>query len=306
MPSLAADGPDAVEKRRARAEVDRCAPRRLHLADRDQLIAERFERLHDRLELEVAPLLLRMPGVGEHAVRHVDRAEPERRVRRRARRGRERRHHRVQQGQRDRGTEGTVQERAAGQMLLRDDHGYSTLARATLLTVSPGSSLVRIWNGALSTMPMMIDAQAIVVLRRLFHDAPNDGHIGRFDPAAQGVGQHPFGERRDERIGPAQDGVAQRGGPIDLGSVRQHAGGVDRRAIGACIAPLPHRIEVLERKARRIDDAMAGRRRLDCSGAAPAAPAPSSAPSRRPCCFPRASARSAAAEAAACSGTWSG
>ena len=101
-----------------------------------------------------------MPRVGEHAVRHVDRAEPERRARRRARLRRERRHHRIQQGQRHRGAEGTAQERAAGQMLLRDDHGYSTrrLVRR-LLTVSAGSSLVRIWNGALSTMPMMIDAK---------------------------------------------------------------------------------------------------------------------------------------------------
>ena len=57
----------------------------------------------------------------------------------------------------DRSTEGAADEGAAGQVLLGDDHVYSTLARATLLTVSAGSSLVRIWNGALSIIPMMID-----------------------------------------------------------------------------------------------------------------------------------------------------
>ena len=80
VPSRSADRADAVQERRAGAEVDRLAPRRLHLADRHQLIAERLERLHHRLELRSSlPGLVRMPGVGKHAVRHVDRAEPERR-----------------------------------------------------------------------------------------------------------------------------------------------------------------------------------------------------------------------------------
>ena len=63
-----------------------------------------------------------MPGVGIHAARHVDRAEPERRARRRLRLRRERRHHGIEQRQRHRGAERAAQERAAGQMLLRDDH----------------------------------------------------------------------------------------------------------------------------------------------------------------------------------------
>ena len=105
------------------------------------------------------PVCVRMPRVGEHAARHVDRAEPERRARRRARLRRERRHHRVEQGQRHRGAEGAAQERAAGQMLLRDDHGYCPLGRSSATAVErrvrvpSGSSLVRIWNGALSTIP---------------------------------------------------------------------------------------------------------------------------------------------------------
>ena len=124
-----ADRADAVEERRARAEVDRFAPRRLHLADGDELIAEPLERLHDRLELEVAADGRRMPRVRVHAVRHVDGPEPERRLCRRPRLGRQGRHHRIEHGQRHRGAKGAAQERAAGQMLLRDDHGCCTLAK---------------------------------------------------------------------------------------------------------------------------------------------------------------------------------
>src|SRR5207248_11707145 len=120
---------------------------------------ERFERLHDRLELEVAAGLLRMPRVGEHAVGHVDGTEPERRLRSGARLRRERRHHRIQQRQRHRRAESTAHERAAGKMLLCNDHGFCTLACATRLTVPSGSSLVRIWNDALSMIPIMIDAK---------------------------------------------------------------------------------------------------------------------------------------------------
>src|SRR5439155_15224569 len=107
-----------------------------------------------RLELEVAAGLLGMPRVREHAVRHVDRAEPERRLRRRRQRG----HHRLHEGQRHDGAERTAQKRATGQMQLGNEHGYSSFARATLLDVSAGSSLVRIWNGAFSSTPTMMDA----------------------------------------------------------------------------------------------------------------------------------------------------
>ena len=163
VPSRWPTGPDAVQERRAGAQVDRGAPRRLHLADRDQLIAERLERLHDRLELEVAAGLrpdATCPGYTPFG--HVDRAEPERRRRGRVRLRGERRHHRVEQRQRDRGAERAAQERAAGQMLLRDDHGYSVSLRFVRPCVDrfrPVPSLVRIWNGALSTIPMMIDAK---------------------------------------------------------------------------------------------------------------------------------------------------
>jgi hypothetical protein len=92
--------------------VHRLAPRRLHLADRDQLIAERLERLHHRLELEVAADLRRVPGIGIHAARQVDHAKPERRGGGSAALSRQCRHHRVEEGQGHRGAEGTPQERA--------------------------------------------------------------------------------------------------------------------------------------------------------------------------------------------------
>src|SRR4030095_13419085 len=119
----------------------------------DELVAERLERLHHRLERESGTDLVRMPRIGKHAVGHVDRAEAERRGRSAARLRGKRRHHRTQEGQRHGCAESTLQERAAGQVLLRDEHGYCALA--TLFEVSDGSSVVRIWNGTLLTMPVM-------------------------------------------------------------------------------------------------------------------------------------------------------
>src|SRR5581483_2128736 len=115
---------------------------------------------------------VRMPCIRPHAAGEVDRAEPERAG---CRRG-ERRHHGVQEGQCDRRSQGATQERAAGKMLLGNEHIYSFFNPATLfgcavlapalvsfslsagvLPTSAGSSLVRIWNGALSTIPMTIE-----------------------------------------------------------------------------------------------------------------------------------------------------
>src|SRR5687768_14047528 len=70
---------DAIEPRRARAEMNG-SRRRRHLADRDQLIAERLERLHHLPELEVRANGLGMEEIGPYAVREVHRAEPEWRV----------------------------------------------------------------------------------------------------------------------------------------------------------------------------------------------------------------------------------
>src|SRR5580698_6296746 len=164
--------PHAIQERGAGAQMDRRTPRRLHLADRDQLISEAFQRLHHRLEDEVTPLRIGMPGSGKHATREVDRTEAERRLRRRG----ECRRHGVQEWQRDRSAQSSTHEGAARKMLFRDDHSYSLFTRAKLfgratffdpatlpaslmvsagtLAVSAGSNLVRIWKGALSTIPV--------------------------------------------------------------------------------------------------------------------------------------------------------
>src|SRR6185503_15852232 len=122
-------------------------------ADGDERVAIRLERLHHRLELEVAADVAGMPRVGKHAVRQVDGAETERRRGGRAALGRERRHHRVEERQRHGGADGALQERTTGQVLLGDVHGYCVLATR----LSAGWSVARIWNGTLLTMPMMID-----------------------------------------------------------------------------------------------------------------------------------------------------
>src|SRR3989337_494302 len=46
--------------------------------------------------------------------------------------------------------------------------------------------------------------EAIVVLRRVLHDAPDNGHIGGFEPPAQRVDQQVLGHRADNDIGPAE------------------------------------------------------------------------------------------------------
>src|SRR5262249_33099025 len=96
----------AVEERGTCTKMDRRSPGRFHLADRYELVAERLERLHHGLEREVAPLFLRMPGVGPYAAREVDSAEAERR----GRGGGERRYHRVHKRQRNRGAHGASHE----------------------------------------------------------------------------------------------------------------------------------------------------------------------------------------------------
>src|SRR6185503_16353852 len=103
----------------------------------------------------------RVPRLGIHAARHVDDPEPERRAGGRLRLRRQGRHHGIEERQRDGGAETALQKGAAGQVLLRDDHGCSTeavaVARATVVEFPAGSSFVRIWNGALSMMPCTID-----------------------------------------------------------------------------------------------------------------------------------------------------
>jgi hypothetical protein len=88
------DRADAIQERGTGADVHRFAPRRLHLTDGHELIAERLDRLHHRLEREVAAGLLRMPRVGVDTAWHVDDAEAERRPRPRLRD--ERRRHGVE------------------------------------------------------------------------------------------------------------------------------------------------------------------------------------------------------------------
>ena len=247
-----------------------------------------------------------MPRLGKHAARDVDGAEPERRARSCPRLRGERRHHRVQQRQRDRRAQGAAQERAARKMLLRDDHGCCTLVCATVLVVSAGSSLVRIWKGALSTMPTMIESKPVIVLRRFLYDPPNHRHVGRLEAAAQRVRQHPLVSVVTNASGRLRMASRSAIGPLTLEPSASMPADVERRAVGVRLAPLPHRIEVLERKTRGIDDAMAARAGLRSSGAIPAAPAPSLERSQLPCCFRPALGHSAAAEAAACSGRCSG
>ena len=124
-------GPTPFRTRRWRRGGPR-RPTAPHLADRHQLVAERLERLHDRLELEVrcrpAPGA-RYPATrrsGSRPRRSGTAWPPPSALRR------QRRHHRVEQRQRHRGAE-VPRRSAAGQVLLRDEHCYCSFARATVV-----------------------------------------------------------------------------------------------------------------------------------------------------------------------------
>ena len=75
-------GPGAIQPCGAGAHVNAAifwvSVRSFHLADGDEVVPKRFERLHDRLEFEVAADLVRMPQLRINAVRHIDCAEAKR------------------------------------------------------------------------------------------------------------------------------------------------------------------------------------------------------------------------------------
>jgi hypothetical protein len=107
-----------------------------------------------------------------------------------------------------------------------------------------------------------------VVLRgSALDDAPDDGHIDRLEPPSQRVNQQLFGNRPGEHLGPGQQRFAQREWAIDLSSIGQDAGRIDRQPFLGDVAPLADGVEVLQRKANGIDVAVAGRARR--AGAVP-------------------------------------
>ena len=107
-----------------------------------QAVAVRGERLEDGGHLEPRAGRRRRPAPHDHAVRDVDRAEADRRLRGRLPQCAQRRHHAVEKRQGERGAD-SAQHRPAGNRLLRDHHDSALL----------------IWNGMLRTMPRMMDDQ---------------------------------------------------------------------------------------------------------------------------------------------------
>ena len=148
--------PHPAQPRRRAQRVDRGRVGGAMAEARDDVhvVAERLERLEDGRELEVGAFLRRRPAVHDRAVRQVDEAEPRRRIRRRLREQRARRHHRVEQRQRERGSD-ALEERPAIKMLSGDEHA-SSRTQNPLLT-SNFSLLTFFRNGVLRTMPRTID-----------------------------------------------------------------------------------------------------------------------------------------------------
>ena len=96
--------------------------RALQVADDDQRVLERLERLQRRRQLEVRAGGRRRPRRHVGAVRHVDEAERATAGASRLRERRRGRHHRVEQRQRQRGAH-AAQERPPRQRHLGDEHG---------------------------------------------------------------------------------------------------------------------------------------------------------------------------------------
>src|SRR5687768_14305782 len=101
--------------------------------------------------------------------------------------------------------------------------------------------------------------EAVVVRGRLANDAANRGHVAVIKAPAQRVRHQVFRERLHElMIGPLDQLAAQVIRAADLRAVRQLTRGIDEtERVGVVAAILPHRVEVLQRQAERIHDAVA-------------------------------------------------
>ena len=153
------DGAAQPARGRGHVRVGGLAARPRRVGHQDRVILERLERLQDGREVEALPGRRRRPLVHDGAVRDVDRPEPFRGVRGRLHRGGHGRHHRLQERQRH-GDARPPQEGPARQRPLRDEHGCGSplcsLAAyrvATFVGSGSGAGLMRIWNGALVTIP---------------------------------------------------------------------------------------------------------------------------------------------------------
>ena len=133
-------GEEAGRGARVAAAADARRRRAVQPRQHQKLVAERGQRLENRRQLEAGAGGRRRPALHDHAVGHVDGAEPHR-ARRRARA--QARHHAVEERQGHARSE-PPQHRAARNRPLRDERHDSDLLS---------------WNGTLSTMPRMIDDQ---------------------------------------------------------------------------------------------------------------------------------------------------
>src|SRR4029453_12290921 len=112
-------------------------PARVDSGQHEHLVSERGQWFQDRRELEVATFTLRRPVLHGHAVRHVEGKKAMRSCCRSPGRRRKRREHRVEERQRQRGSQ-PAENRASGQRFSGQEDHWS----------SP-----RIRNGGLFTMP---------------------------------------------------------------------------------------------------------------------------------------------------------
>ncbi len=134
-PGLAGRRRDVGQEPRARFRMCAAgASRRRHageIAQDQQVVFERLQWRQCRRQLEARAFGGRRPLFHHHAVRDVHHPESRDRFRSGVLERRQRRHHRVQQRQRERGTDAS-QNRAAWDRPLGDQHGCSYLSRRSL------------------------------------------------------------------------------------------------------------------------------------------------------------------------------
>ena len=208
------------------------------IADDDQRIAIRLERLEDRRELEVGARGRRRPLVHDHAVRDVDEPDALLRTLPRGATAVQRRHHRVEQRQRDaprRRREGTFDEECDR---LRDEHLCQILCTiAAFASVQLASSHLE--RHARHDPADERREPVVVGGRRHARSSRTAGMSSASSAAAERVGQQLLGHRAHQHLRPLQQRLAQRHHAVDL-ACRRRARPTHRSACPAsCVRHAP-------------------------------------------------------------------
>src|SRR5262245_14339875 len=100
--------------------------------------------------------------------------------------------------------------------------------------------------------------KTIIVACRLPNDVSDGGHVVGRDRAPRSVSQQLFRSDGHKHVGPIQQRPSQARGAIEPCAIHHFGGGIDA-GLAVVLAPLADQVEILEREADGIHDAVAGR-----------------------------------------------